>query len=197
MAKVAVEGEGFNRGWWGKVKPENEPPNFSLWSFPPPPPPLKVLASNVALQPMISDTPEYSRYVDDSLSHTDGDRGTILKRKRVIERDEEDEGVHGEIRVRPPPVPESRGKEALANDDSGRYHDDDEDEDYPDDPPRVGCQVLPVADLPEDFAGEPQDGMQYLFTVRSVRLLLIFLLADILSLPQPGRGRATKRYNGS
>lgn len=29
-----------------------------------------------------------------------------------------------------------------------------------------GKQILPVADLPVDFDGEPMDGMQYLFTVR-------------------------------
>jgi hypothetical protein len=27
-------------------------------------------------------------------------------------------------------------------------------------------QILPVANLPADFAGEPTDGMQYLFMVR-------------------------------
>ena len=29
-------------------------------------------------------------------------------------------------------------------------------------------QILPVANLPSDFDGEPIDGMQYLFTVRYV-----------------------------
>ncbi|KAG8935029.1 hypothetical protein FRC01_010534 [Tulasnella sp. 417] len=115
---------------------------------------------------MISNTSEYSRGIEDSISYTTGNRGTVVKRKRVIEPDEEGDGVHGEIRVRPPPVPESRGEETVANGDSGGFYDDDEDEAYPNDPPRIGCQVLPVADLPEDFAGEPQDGMQYLFTVR-------------------------------
>jgi hypothetical protein len=32
----------------------------------------------------------------------------------------------------------------------------------------VGRQALPVADLPFDFDGEPEDGAQYLFTVRYV-----------------------------
>ena len=32
--------------------------------------------------------------------------------------------------------------------------------------PMLGRQILPVADLPEDFDGLPLDGMQYLFTVR-------------------------------
>jgi len=27
-------------------------------------------------------------------------------------------------------------------------------------------QVLPIANLPTDFSGVPQDGMEYLFTVR-------------------------------
>jgi hypothetical protein len=35
-----------------------------------------------------------------------------------------------------------------------------------DDEPSPGRQILPVANLPENFDGEPQDGMQYLFTVR-------------------------------
>ncbi|KII94944.1 hypothetical protein PLICRDRAFT_96767 [Plicaturopsis crispa FD-325 SS-3] len=35
-----------------------------------------------------------------------------------------------------------------------------------DDEPSLGRQILPVANLPEDFNGEPMDGMQYLFTVR-------------------------------
>lgn len=34
------------------------------------------------------------------------------------------------------------------------------------DEPSFGKQILPVADLPDDFSGEPMDGMQYLFTVR-------------------------------
>lgn len=29
-----------------------------------------------------------------------------------------------------------------------------------------GSQVLPVADLGDDYEGEPEDGLQYLFTVR-------------------------------
>lgn len=31
-----------------------------------------------------------------------------------------------------------------------------------------GRQILPVANLPSNFDGEPEDGMQYLFTVRYV-----------------------------
>ncbi|CAE7233434.1 unnamed protein product [Rhizoctonia solani] len=30
----------------------------------------------------------------------------------------------------------------------------------------IGNQALPIADLPDDFSGEPEDGMQYLFLVR-------------------------------
>ncbi|KAG8968114.1 hypothetical protein FRC03_008674 [Tulasnella sp. 419] len=48
-------------------------------------------------------------------------------------------------------------------------HDDPDSEvelEYGDEPSRFGAQVLPVADLPNDFSGEPMDGMQYLFTVR-------------------------------
>ncbi|KAJ1309022.1 hypothetical protein OPQ81_004703 [Rhizoctonia solani] len=39
---------------------------------------------------------------------------------------------------------------------------DDED----DDTALLGNQALPIADLPDDFCGEPEDGMQYLFLVR-------------------------------
>ena len=35
----------------------------------------------------------------------------------------------------------------------------------------LGRQALPVANLPFDFDGVPQDGAQYLFTVRYVRVL--------------------------
>lgn len=42
----------------------------------------------------------------------------------------------------------------------------DEVEDSDDEEPSFGRQILPVADLPEDFNDEPSDGMQYLFTVR-------------------------------
>lgn len=41
-------------------------------------------------------------------------------------------------------------------------------DDSDDEEPTLGRQVLPVANLPEDFDGEPEDGMQYLFTVRFV-----------------------------
>jgi hypothetical protein len=39
-------------------------------------------------------------------------------------------------------------------------------EDSDDDEPSFGRQILPVANLPEDFNNEPTDGMEYLFTVR-------------------------------
>jgi hypothetical protein len=42
----------------------------------------------------------------------------------------------------------------------------DEIEDSDSDEPSFGKQILPVANLPDDFDGEPMDGMQYLFTVR-------------------------------
>ena len=48
---------------------------------------------------------------------------------------------------------------------SKRKRDQMEDEDD-DDEPSLGRQILPVANLPDDFDGEPMDGMQYLFTVR-------------------------------
>jgi hypothetical protein len=34
-------------------------------------------------------------------------------------------------------------------------------------------QILPVASLPNDFNGEPTDGMQYLFTVRYVLSIIL------------------------
>jgi len=34
----------------------------------------------------------------------------------------------------------------------------------------LGKQVLPVADLPFNFDGVPEDGAQYLFTVRYARI---------------------------
>ncbi|KAI5116351.1 hypothetical protein M0805_003802, partial [Coniferiporia weirii] len=36
-----------------------------------------------------------------------------------------------------------------------------------DEEPTMGKRNLPVARLPDNFSGEPVDGMQYLFTVRS------------------------------
>lgn len=38
--------------------------------------------------------------------------------------------------------------------------------DSDDDEPMLGRQVLPVANLPDTFHGDPADGLQYLFTVR-------------------------------
>jgi hypothetical protein len=46
---------------------------------------------------------------------------------------------------------------------SGDHGDDDDDD------PTCGLrQILPVANLPIDFDGEPMDGLQYLFTVRYI-----------------------------
>ncbi|KAG6833939.1 hypothetical protein H0H87_007950 [Tephrocybe sp. NHM501043] len=42
----------------------------------------------------------------------------------------------------------------------------DEYDDSDDEEPAFGRQILPVANLPIDFSGEPMDGAQYLFTVR-------------------------------
>ncbi len=39
-------------------------------------------------------------------------------------------------------------------------------DDSDDEEPSLGKQVLPVANLPGNFSGEPVDGLQYLFTVR-------------------------------
>ncbi|KZT72549.1 hypothetical protein DAEQUDRAFT_722708 [Daedalea quercina L-15889] len=53
-----------------------------------------------------------------------------------------------------------------------KYQDADFSDD--DEEPTLGRQVLPVANLPADFNGVPEDGLQYLFTVRR----------DARSLPQ-------------
>lgn len=45
----------------------------------------------------------------------------------------------------------------------------DEMEESDEDEPSMGRQILPVAQLPDDFDGEPMDGMQYLFTVRYIQ----------------------------
>ena len=39
-------------------------------------------------------------------------------------------------------------------------------DDSDDEEPMLGRQVLPVANLPDNFDGVPMDGLQYLFTVR-------------------------------
>ena len=55
-----------------------------------------------------------------------------------------------------------------------------------DDEPLLGRQILPVANLPDDFNQAPVDGMQYLFTVRYCVLALLlsssltFLRADVM-----------------
>ena len=54
----------------------------------------------------------------------------------------------------------------------GDGHGDDDDDDA-----RGMRQILPVANLPIDFNGEPMDGLQYLFTVRYV-LSVAFLNPD-------------------
>lgn len=38
--------------------------------------------------------------------------------------------------------------------------------DSDDDEPTFGKQILPVANLPMNFDREPEDGLEYLFTVR-------------------------------
>jgi|SRR6266850_2327500 len=61
-------------------------------------------------------------------------------------------------------APSRKRKRDVGGDD----HDDDDDKTY-------GLrQILPVANLPIDFDGEPMDGMQYLFTVRFVPSITFF-----------------------
>lgn len=45
-------------------------------------------------------------------------------------------------------------------------------DDSDDDEPTYGRQILPVANLPQDFDEDPIDGMQYLFTVRYATISL-------------------------
>jgi hypothetical protein len=63
---------------------------------------------------------------------------------------------------------------------SKRKHEELDDSD--DEEPSFGRQILPVANLPEDFDGIPEDGLQYLFTVRcgnKMILIICFLTALI------------------
>lgn len=57
------------------------------------------------------------------------------------------------------------GEVAFEGEDGGSEEEEDEDEGV------APNQVLPVANLPEDYNGTPQDGAQYLFTVRYVIFL--------------------------
>ncbi|KAH9927173.1 uncharacterized protein BXZ73DRAFT_49051 [Epithele typhae] len=56
-----------------------------------------------------------------------------------------------------------------------------------DEEPALGRQVLPVANLPDAFDGEPTDGLQYLFMVRRDARLLphVIRVANPYELPQP------------
>lgn len=46
-------------------------------------------------------------------------------------------------------------------------------DDSDDEEPSLGKQVLPVANLPENFGGEPQNGLEYLFMVRYENLIFL------------------------
>ena len=50
-----------------------------------------------------------------------------------------------------------------------KYQDADISDD--DEEPTLGRQVLPVANLPANFNGVPEDGLQYLFIVRCVLVI--------------------------
>ncbi|TDL29868.1 hypothetical protein BD410DRAFT_849973 [Rickenella mellea] len=60
-------------------------------------------------------------------------------------------------------------------------------DDSDDDEASFGRQILPVARLPENFDREPEDGMQYLFTVRrdAKKLPLVTRVENPFSLPEP------------
>ena len=76
------------------------------------------------------------------------DNTSSLKRKRVGNEDEDDQD-----------------QDADWYDDNDGFLDDESE------PHRFGQPVLPVANLPNSFEGVPQDGMEYLFTVRYAALL--------------------------
>lgn len=59
--------------------------------------------------------------------------------------------------------------------------------DSDDDEPSFGKQILPVANLPMDFDREPEDGLQYLFTVRrdARRLPHVTRVVNPYELPEP------------
>ncbi|KAJ4478329.1 hypothetical protein J3R30DRAFT_3480519 [Lentinula aciculospora] len=54
-------------------------------------------------------------------------------------------------------------------------------DDYGDEDPSFGRQILPVANLPDTFDGIPSDGMEYLFTVRRDARLL----PHVVRVPNP------------
>ena len=60
--------------------------------------------------------------------------------------------------------------------------------------PTLGKQVLPVANLPADFDGVPQDGLQYLFTVRCVQLSHTTTLYELTTTSQEGCQAFTARH---
>jgi hypothetical protein len=59
-------------------------------------------------------------------------------------------------------------KERDKGDEEIQVHDGDDIEESDDEesPTHAPNQALPIANLPADFSGIPQDGMEYLFTVR-------------------------------
>jgi hypothetical protein len=72
--------------------------------------------------------------------------------------------------------------DGVEDEDNEDYYDiggylDDESE-----PHKFGTSVLPVANLPNSFDGVPQDGMEYLFTVRWVLSDEAFALNYCISL---------------
>lgn len=88
-----------------------------------------------------------------SVSHNDGQR----KRKR--DEDDDEDNI-----------------DADADHDASGYMDDDEE------PFKFGTSVLPVANLPYSFEGVPQNGMEYLFTVRSVEIWVLISYVSFMEL---------------
>ncbi|KAF8524625.1 hypothetical protein BU17DRAFT_42772 [Hysterangium stoloniferum] len=82
---------------------------------------------------------------------------SAAKRKRAAEEEQDvDQSEDGE-------------QNDGLNEEEGGYIDDE------DEPHKFGNSVLPVADLPQSFDGLPQDGMEYLFTVRREERKLPFV----------------------
>ncbi|TFK43702.1 hypothetical protein BDQ12DRAFT_675416 [Crucibulum laeve] len=73
----------------------------------------------------------------------------------------------------------------------------DEIDDSDEDEAPFGRQILPVANLPEDFDGVPMDGMQYLFTVRrdARHLPHVTRVANPYEVPEPSRAPSPKSHS--
>ncbi|KAG7449008.1 uncharacterized protein BT62DRAFT_929006 [Guyanagaster necrorhizus] len=72
-------------------------------------------------------------------------------------------------------------------------------DEFDDDEPTFGRQILPVANLPADFHGTPADGMEYLFTVRrdAKRLPMVTRVPNPYEIPDMTTPSASGRDSSS